>query len=117
MSKSTKPKIVFNYQKSNEYKNYHIDGVFGGVLPTTNVWFDVFIEKRDFPKKVECELDVKTGVLTEVKQSNPVKDNEILRELQAGFTMSLDTAKTVRNWLDEKIKLIESELEAIKQKK
>jgi hypothetical protein len=103
-----KPKITFNYSRSSRYKNYPIDGVFGGVLPSANIWFDVFVEKGRVPETVECEIDVKTGTVTEIK--NLLVKNEVERELQAGFTMNLETAKILRKWLDEKISVIESEL-------
>jgi len=106
MSKINKPKITFNYKKSDHYRNHHIDGLYGGVLPSGNIWFDIFIEKGLLPDTVISEVDVQAGILNDIEKSTDT-DNKILRELQCGFTLSLSTAKVVKDWLDSKIKLIE----------
>ena len=101
-----KPKITFNYQKSKNYQNHNIDGLYGGVLPTGSIWFDVFIEKGVIPDTVISEVN-QDGNLQDVEKSQDT-NNKILRELQCGFTLNLTTAKTIRSWLDKKIKTIES---------
>lgn len=107
MVKTNKPRITFNYQKADKYKNYHIDGVYGGLLPTGNIWFDVFIEKGLVPDCSIFEVDGETGRSNEI-ESSPDTKNKLLRELQSGFTMSLSTAKIVKEWLDEKIRAAET---------
>jgi hypothetical protein len=113
MSKTKKPQVNFKYQKSAGYRNYQIDGVFGGILPTTKIWFDPFIEKGCSPEEVLCELN-NDGSVSEVKRIPAEKNNEVVRELQSGFVMDLGMAKTLREWLDDKISRIEAELKTKK---
>lgn len=112
MSKNKKPQITFKYQKSPNYKNYHIDGVFGGFLPNTKIWFDIFFEKGNSPEQIVCNIN-NDGSITEVERTPTEKQNEIVRELQAGFSMDLQMAKTLRDWLDEKITKLEAEIDKI----
>jgi hypothetical protein len=115
MSKINKQKIAFNYQKSSNYQNFYIDGVYGGVLPTGNIWFDTFIEKGLTPDIVVSEIDMKTGNLNEVSKS-PDTNGKMLRELQSGFVLNLSTAKVLRDWLEGKIEIIEKADKKIKKK-
>ncbi len=113
MSKTKKPQINFKYQKSAGYRNYQVDGIFGGILPTTKIWLDIFVEKGYSPEEILCEVN-KDGSVSEIKRSPAEKNNEITRELQSGFIMDLAMAKTVREWLDDKIQRIEDELKTKK---
>lgn len=103
---SNKPKITFIYNKADSYRNYHIDGIYGGLLPTGNIWFDPFVEKGLLPDNVVSEVNIETGDLTDIKKS-PDDNNKILRELQSGFILNLSTAEKIRDWLDDKIKVIQ----------
>ena len=115
MSKTKKPQINFKYQKSANYQTCRIDGLFGGVLPNTRIWADVFIEKGIVPEAVIYDVDDK-GSLVETKRTPDDKTNYIIRELQAGFVLDLPTAKIVRDWLSGRIQEVETELARIKQK-
>lgn len=66
MSKTKKPQINFKYQKSAGYRNYQVDGIFGGILPTTKIWLDIFVEKDTRQKKFSAR-SIKMDQLAKLK--------------------------------------------------
>lgn len=98
---SGKPKVIFHYEKSADYKNYHIDGVYGGALPSSNISLETFIEKVAVPKKSVYKIDGTKP--TEIEK----EEDKLVREVQSGFTMSLNVAKSLRDWLDNRIAAVE----------
>ena len=54
MSKDKKT-IEFYYEKSNTYRTYHVDGVFGG-LTNTGIFIDIFTERSYPPSKTIHEI-------------------------------------------------------------
>jgi len=108
MTKENKPTITYHYKKANDYKTYHMDGVFGGIVSNGNINFNVFTEKVVVPERITHEIssDMK---LKEIKRV-PEQQNEIIRELQANFIMNIETAKVVKKWLEDKISNLEAQI-------
>ena len=101
MSENEKPKsLKFQYLKADSYITYHVDGVFGGVTPKGMVHMDVFTEKFPTPSCISHELSEDGKLGGEIDRV--VRDG-IIRELQAGLVMDLNTARQFRDWLSAKI--------------
>lgn len=92
--------IKFNYQKTHEYRNHHVDGAFGGLTPRgyTNMLF--YSERNVLPKVVEMEID-KSGKLG--KTIDIESKEGVIREVETGITIDLGTAISIKDWLIQMI--------------
>ena len=102
--KSVAKIIKFHYSRTPSYRNYHVDGVFGGLNAKGNLHIELFNEKNPLPKTVTQEI-TKSGVFgKEIKRE---QQDGILREIECGLTLDIQTAISLRSWLDTKIKQFE----------
>lgn len=97
-------RVKFEYVKGNHFRVVHADGAFGGLTPNGNIQMAVFSQRGAFPNFIEQEiLDGKLG--DEISRQG--KD-WVIRELEVDLVMSIDTARGICAWLEEKIRLLES---------
>jgi hypothetical protein len=108
-----KQKVVFYYLKTGNYRTYHVDGVFGGVTPKGGIFMELFSEKGPTPDTVTHELNDNASLGQEISRQS--KDG-IIRQVEAGLVLDLTTAEAIRNWLDEKMDLVKSQVVKDKNK-
>jgi hypothetical protein len=108
MTEKENTELVYNYSKSPDYRVYNADGIFGGTMPNGKINFNIFSEIAMVPEKIIFDIN-KNRTLKEKRRIKEFK-NEINRELQAGFVMDLQTAKSFQIWLEDKIKTIEAQI-------
>lgn len=94
--------ISFHYIKAPFYRTVHADGVFGGVTPTGLIEAAIYSERFPIPTYVKHELHgIKLG-----RETQRLSRDGIVRELECGLVLSLESAELLRAWLDEKIALL-----------
>lgn len=100
--------IKFNYYKTETYRSYYTDGVFGGITSKGKIYADFFIEKFTTPKSMQYEIidDDKLG-----KEFERESAEGFSRQIECGVIMDVSFAKVLNRWLSEKIE----EHEAIKK--
>lgn len=97
--------ISFDYIKSNQFRVVHVDGVHGGVSPNgRSLQMSIFSERSPIPKREEYKLDA--GRLGE-RIAKEERD-AIIREVEVELLVSMDVAKRIVKWMEEKIKQLES---------
>ena len=106
--KTKKPTITFNYKRINNYRTYHVDGVFGGLNAKGNLILELFSEKNPMPKFVVQEITDKGEIGKEIKRDKG--ESGVIRQIECGLFMDMLTAIALRNWLDAKIKEYEKKL-------
>lgn len=94
-----------SYIKSTVSPVLHADGVFGGLTPQGLLYIAFFSEHPKLPDTVQYALDAAAKTLRPVTQ--PDQEVGWVREVRGEIIMGLDVARSFRNWLDDKIKLIE----------
>lgn len=95
------PKTIdIHYLKTNNYRTYHIDGIFGGLTGYNKLYIELFIERGATPQITQHEITPE-GMIG--KEINRAGKKGIIREIEAGLIMDISTAKIIRDWLDEKI--------------
>lgn len=95
------PRIVkFNYITTNNYRNYVVEGVFGGLTPKGKIYAEFFAEKSQIPRNVKHEIN-KNGTLGQ--EIDRQVDEGIVRQIECGIIMDIDMAVAFRTWLDQKI--------------
>lgn len=105
-----KRKIVFKYIFRDDYNPVYANGAHGGVSSRGEIVINFFNERPAMPYEVEHDVLVDNtlsgGVVTKPKNF----DGTLVRFVENGITINLETAKAIRKWLDEKI----TQLEGIK---
>ena len=103
--------ISFDYIKSNFFRVVRVDGAYGGIGPKANtIQMALFSERQAIPKKET--YTVKKGRLADL-QSKEGRD-AIIREVEIEAIVDIDTAKVIREWLDNKIQTLEQIRQEIK---
>lgn len=92
--------------KSNLYRNIHVDGAFGGITPQGGIHLALFSERTPIPSEVVLEFDSETGAKEDKRER--VQRDGLVREMEVGAILSIDTAKNLGIWLLEKVREIEA---------
>ena len=103
--KTTTGLLTFEFHRSNLFRIVHADGVFGGVTPNGYVMMSFFSQVAPTPTKVTHEFD---GKKLGPETSRDVSQH-IQRELEVGVIVDLTIAKSLFDWLKEKIDMLERE--------
>ena len=102
--------VPIYYVKSNFYRVIHTDGIYGGGAPTPgNIVMTVFGHRVPLPEKSANDVF-----------GNEIPKKRIARygienELEVSLIMELNTARIMRQWLDNSIKNTEALLQRIQQ--
>lgn len=93
--------IALHYLKTNNYRTFHVDGVFGGPTPRGDIYMELFTERAPTPRVVFHQLKEDFSLGEEISRESK---EGVIREVEAGIVMNLHTAEIVNKWLSEKIK-------------
>lgn len=98
--------VTFKYAKANDYRVIAANGVYGGPLPSGEIKADFFVEFVETPGVERFEVkDKRLGALIDRVPSK----GTWIRELQIGLLLSRNTAKSIGEWLLEKVKIAEEQ--------
>lgn len=99
--------IDFHYIKTDNYRTFHVDGAFGGPTPNGQIYISLFIERAPIPEIVRHKINADGTISEEVSR---IGKKGVVRETEAGLIMSLEVAKILQNWLNQKIIEAETKL-------
>jgi hypothetical protein len=105
MTEDTPTTVPFHYIKSSFFRVVHTDGVLGSVTPAGLIFVAVYSERVAIPQTMVHEITESGQVGTE-RQEEQVGKKGIVREVEVGAMMSVDTATHIVTWLQEKIDLV-----------
>ncbi len=102
----TLPKQVSaSYIKSAQCRLVHADGAFGGPTPNGLLYIALFSEHAPLPPTTVYSVDAAAKALRQLK---PIPhENQWVREVEGEVIMSLDAARSFRDWLNERITMLE----------
>jgi hypothetical protein len=103
------PSIKFHYIKSNFFRTVRCDGVVGGLNSQGDLIVNVYSERSPIPRSVVHELSPDMSLGPEMGRK--VRDG-VVREVEISFSMNLQMAKSMRDWIDKCV----IEAEEIKKK-
>ncbi len=106
-----KKQITIHNIKSNGYRQVHTDGASAGLTPSGLININFYNQRNVIPKGTIFELDGgRLGKLIGVTEDSKTG---IIREYDFGIYIDINTCKSIRNLLNDKIeeydKLIKSE--------
>ena len=98
--------IKFRYVKSNYFRVVHTDGAMGGFTPQGNLFVSLYSERAPLPDAtVQAIEEGKLG--KELLEHRQGGTEGITRELEVGLSMNLSVAKSLVEWLKERIEMAE----------
>jgi hypothetical protein len=108
--------VTFDYIKSPHFKTIIVEGIFGGISPKGRINMNLWNERWPIPKQTVHEFDEKSGKLKDEKLPARVTRDAIIREVDIALSFDYDTAKKMRDWIDEKITTMEKAAKEIQSK-
>jgi hypothetical protein len=111
MAKKEKKDTITIYNvKSSGFKQIHVDGAHGTVTPSGFININFFNQRMSIPKGTVYELDNDGKISNAIKDLDGSKDG-IVRDFEVGIIVDYKSCKSIRDFLDLKLK----ELEALKK--
>jgi hypothetical protein len=106
MSEEMPTSVPFHYIKSNLFRVIHTDGAVGNIAPSGLIFVGLYSERSAIPQIMVHDL-TEAGQVGPERTSERVGKTGIVREVEVGATMSVETAITFVAWLQEKIDLLQ----------
>jgi hypothetical protein len=103
-------RLKFKHIKSNFFRVIHVDGISGGVTPTSDLCINLYSERWSIPNKLVYELDAEGSLEREVVDERD-DINSVIREIDVSAVMSIETAKKLVESLQFMIEAVEDEQE------
>jgi hypothetical protein len=94
--------VEIHYQKNPGYRQIHVDGAIGGITTKGKVSINFYAERIVIPKSEEYQVtqEGKLGARTKVSDDSK---NGLIREIEFGTYLDIETAKALKDWLEIKI--------------
>lgn len=106
------PKVIeYRIKEADEHRLVYANGVWGGILPGSEIKAGFFIDTTENPELVVQEVTPEGHLGNEIQRTpQPELDKtSITREIQVTVIMSPATAEFVGNWLLSQVKLLKGE--------
>ncbi len=97
-----KIKYVFN----DEYNPKYVNGAYGGVTPQGDLVLNFYFERLPIPNSVTHIIN-DDGTLGEITAIHP-QESIVIRYIQNGVILNLNSARQLQMWLSEKIDQMEA---------
>jgi len=110
----SRDRVRYDLHKSNFFRVVHADGVWGGLTPQLNIAMGFFSEQGALPQQIVHEITPEGNVGPEVPDER-VTRNAIAREVEVSVVLSIEAARYVLRWLEERISQAEAVREAAKE--
>jgi hypothetical protein len=107
MDDSIPKELVYEFLNSPHYRTVHADGVFGGVTTQGLIHLSFYSEHSSLPSKITFQIN-EDRIPQEISRENSPSDVNVTREIEIGVMLSLEVAKSTRDWLDGHIKTLEN---------
>ena len=98
-------KLTINFKKAKDYRIVFANRIFGGLTPSgEHVQFDLMVDHNQNPEymKHPVHQNGQVDISRENEERFP-EDTQIMREAQIGVILSLNDAKSIADWLYEKV--------------
>jgi hypothetical protein len=106
MPEQTPTVIPYHYIKSNLFRVVHVDGAVGNITPSGLIFVGLYSERAPIPQMMIHEI-TDSGQVGPEHQEERVSKRGIIREIDMGAVMSVETATSFIAWLQEKVDLVQ----------
>lgn len=109
MSETEKGTLDFHHIKSPDFKTGYASGLFANLTPNGLINLTFYIDRNPIPDLISFNIeDGKLG-----QESNKITRKGIVREVQHGVLVDVNTLKNVITVLEQALKMHQSQLEQI----
>lgn len=98
--------IEVGYTKNSSSRVIHGDGVWGGPTPQGDIYMAFFSEHATLPERIRLSPNLEAHRLEEQEPMSLARRG-VTREIQTEVVVSLNFAIRLREWLDEKITVLQ----------
>ncbi|MBA7707990.1 hypothetical protein ES703_116877 [subsurface metagenome] len=99
--------VEFKYKFPDDYNPKYVNGAYGGIGPRGELVVNFYLERQPIPKEETYEV-TKKGVLGGLLDRTPEDlRSKIIRFIQTGVVLNLESAKIIHKWLGDHIKSLE----------
>lgn len=105
MPNETPTVVPFHYIKANLFRVVHTDGIIGSVTPNGLIFLGLYSERAAIPQVMVHEISG-TGQVGPEHPDERVGKKGVVREIEVGAVMSIETAGSVIAWLQDKVDLM-----------
>ncbi len=95
-------RVSFDYLKSPHFRVIRADGVIGSITPNRHIHFALYSERPSIPRHVVHEITPE-GKLGREIGNETVSLGGFVREMEVDVFLTIETAKSLKSWLEEKI--------------
>ena len=107
--------IKFKYKFPEDYNPVYINGAYGGINSQGEIIANFYYERIPVPKAL-THLINDNGSLGVTKEYEPEDlSSSLVRYIQNGVVMNIETAKQLRDWLSSQITQAEKNIASKKQ--
>jgi hypothetical protein len=101
-----KEKIFIDYLKSNFFRVLHVDDIGIRLTPDLDIQVILWNERASIPKRLAYEIE-EDGSFGELIEEECEDRKSIIREVEAVFTIDLETADSIASHLRELVDAVE----------
>ena len=94
-------RVAFDYIKSQHFRVIRADGAIGGLTPTGGIHFALYTERHPIPRRLVHQVD--EGGLGAALPNETVSRDAIVREMDVDVFLTIDVARSLYQWLGEKM--------------
>ncbi len=97
--------VQYHYIKSSQFRVLHADGIVGGPTPNGLIFLGLYSERSAIPQIMVHDI-TEAGQIGPERIDDRIGKKGIVREVEVGAVMSIETASVVISWLQERIDVI-----------
>jgi len=101
------PRVVFDYIKSQHFRVIHADGAAGSITATGHIHMAIYSERLAIPQRMAFKVTA-GGRLGALIPSETIAREGMVREVEVGVMMNLQTAEALQEWLAKRIEELKS---------
>lgn len=104
--KSLPEAINFDYIKGGQFRVIHADGAFFALTTQGGLTISFFSERQPIPRRVTHRVNADGSLGDEIVDQRVVRD-AVIRDTEFAVTMTLETAKRIKDKLEEMLRKVE----------
>ena len=102
-----KNKLMIKYKFKDEYNPKYINGAHGSASRNGDIVINFYLERAAVPKSIEHMILEDNTLDSDPKFQPEDYNRSVIRYIESGVIMNLETAKIIRDFIDKQIKTIE----------
>lgn len=113
MDEKSPLRVRYEYEQGKESKAQYAHGVWGGINPMGEIELNFYIESDKLPRYTESVIEA-SGMHGPEQTPDNGDVKSVVRHIHSRVIVNYHTARTMLDWLEEKIEAIETDGESLR---